>query len=58
MKSSESITGQARIIFELNVLIGQYLNRRIAEIEVMPSEVKAWKSARYYVTINLADRTK
>jgi hypothetical protein len=31
---------------ELNVLIGQCLNRRIAEIEVMRSEVKAWESAR------------
>jgi hypothetical protein len=31
---------------ELNVLIGQCLNRRIAEIEVMHSEVKAWESAR------------
>jgi hypothetical protein len=31
---------------ELNVLIGQCLKRRIAEIEVMRSEVKAWESAR------------
>lgn len=31
---------------ELNVLIGQCLNRRIAEVEVMRSEVKAWESAR------------
>jgi hypothetical protein len=31
---------------ELNVLIGQCLNSRIAEIEVMRSEVKAWESAR------------
>lgn len=31
---------------ELNVLIGQCLNRRIAEIKVMRSEVKAWESAR------------
>jgi len=31
---------------ELNVLIGQCLNRRIAEIEVMRSEVKAWELAR------------
>jgi transposase len=31
---------------ELNVLIGQCLNRRIAEIEVLRSEVKAWESAR------------
>ncbi|MFH0782282.1 MAG: IS630 family transposase [Pseudomonadota bacterium] len=31
---------------ELNVLIGQCLNRRIAEIEVMRHEVKAWESAR------------
>ena len=31
---------------ELNVLIGQCLNRRIAEIDVMRSEVKAWESAR------------
>ncbi len=31
---------------ELNVLIGQCLNRRIAEIETMRSEVKAWESAR------------
>jgi len=31
---------------ELNVLIGQCLNRRIAEIEVMRSEIKAWESAR------------
>lgn len=31
---------------ELNVLIGQCLNRRIADIEVMRSEVEAWESAR------------
>lgn len=31
---------------ELNVLIGQCLNRRIAKIEFMRSEVKAWESAR------------
>ena len=31
---------------ELNVLVGQCLNRRIAEIEVMRREVKAWESAR------------
>ena len=31
---------------ELNVLIGQCLNRRIADIEVMRSEVKAWEAAR------------
>jgi hypothetical protein len=31
---------------ELNVLIGQCLNRRIAEIKVMRSKVKAWESAR------------
>jgi len=31
---------------ELNVLIGQCLNRRIADIETMRAEVKAWKSAR------------
>ncbi len=31
---------------ELNVLIGQCLNRRIAEIETMHSEVKLWESAR------------
>ncbi len=31
---------------ELNVLIGQCLNRRIAKIAVMRSEVKAWESAR------------
>lgn len=31
---------------ELNVLIGQCLNRRIAEIEAMRNEVKAWESAR------------
>lgn len=31
---------------ELNVLAGQCLNRRIAEIEVMRTEVKAWASAR------------
>lgn len=31
---------------ELNVLAGQCLNRRIAEIEVMRTEVKAWESAR------------
>jgi hypothetical protein len=31
---------------ELNVLIRQCLNRRIAEIEVMRSEVEAWESAR------------
>jgi hypothetical protein len=31
---------------ELNVLIGQCLNRRIAEIEVMRSEVKAWEATR------------
>ena len=31
---------------ELNVLIRQCLNRRIAEIEVMRSEVKAWEAAR------------
>jgi hypothetical protein len=31
---------------ELNVLIGQCLNRRIAEKEVMCREVKAWESAR------------
>jgi hypothetical protein len=31
---------------ELNVLVGQCLKRRISEIEVMRSEVKAWESAR------------
>ena len=31
---------------ELNVLIGQCLNRRIADIEVMRAEVKAWETAR------------
>lgn len=31
---------------ELNVLIGQCLNRRIADIESMHSEVRAWESAR------------
>lgn len=31
---------------ELNVLIAQCLNRRIADIEVMRTEVKAWESAR------------
>ena len=31
---------------ELNVLIGQCLNRRIADIEVMRNEVKAWEAAR------------
>ena len=31
---------------ELNVLIGQCLNRRIAEVEVMRREVTAWESAR------------
>ena len=31
---------------ELNVLIGQCLNRRIADIDVMRNEVKAWESAR------------
>lgn len=31
---------------ELNVLIGQCLNRRIADIETMRAEVKAWESAR------------
>jgi hypothetical protein len=31
---------------ELNVLIGQCLNRRIAKIEVMRNEVKAWESGR------------
>jgi hypothetical protein len=31
---------------ELNVLIGQCLKRRIAEIEVMRGEVKAWESTR------------
>lgn len=31
---------------ELNVLIGQCLNRRISDIEVMRSEVEAWESAR------------
>lgn len=31
---------------ELNVLIGQCLNRRIADMEVMRTEVKAWESAR------------
>jgi len=31
---------------ELNVLIGQCLKRRIAEIEIMRDEVKAWESTR------------
>jgi len=31
---------------ELNVLIGQCLNRRIADIESVHSEVRAWESAR------------
>ena len=31
---------------ELNVLIGQCLNRRIADIETMRREVEAWESAR------------
>lgn len=31
---------------ELNVLIGQCLNRRISDIEVMRSEVKAWENFR------------
>ena len=30
----------------LNVLIAQCLNRRIAYMEVMRTEVKAWESAR------------
>ena len=35
---------------ELNVLIGQCLKRRISELEVMRSEVKAWESARNGMT--------
>jgi hypothetical protein len=31
---------------ELNVLIGQCLNRRIPDIEIMRVEVKAWEVAR------------
>ena len=31
---------------ELNVLIGQCLNRRISDIEIMRAEVKAWEAAR------------
>ena len=31
---------------ELNVLIGQCLNRRMSDIDVMRSEVKAWEVAR------------
>ena len=31
---------------ELNVLIGQCLNRRISDIEIMRSEVKAWENSR------------
>jgi hypothetical protein len=31
---------------ELNVLSGQCLKRRIAEIDVMRNEVKAWESTR------------
>jgi len=31
---------------ELNVLIRQCLNRRVAKIEIMRSEVKAWESTR------------
>lgn len=31
---------------ELNVLIGQCLNRRIADIAIMRSEVKAWETER------------
>jgi hypothetical protein len=31
---------------ELNVLIGQCLNRRISDIEIMRAEVKAWEVAR------------
>lgn len=31
---------------ELNVLIGQCLNRRIPEVEIMRTEVKAWETAR------------
>lgn len=31
---------------ELNVLIGQCLNRRIADMDTMCSEVKAWESER------------
>ncbi len=31
---------------ELNVLIGQCLNRRIAKIEIMSCEVRAWELAR------------
>lgn len=31
---------------ELNIVIRQRLNRRIAEIEVICSEVRAWASAR------------
>ena len=35
---------------ELNVLIGNCLKRRISELEVMRSEVKAWESARNGMT--------
>lgn len=31
---------------ELNVLMGQCLNRRIGEIETMKREVKAWQAYR------------
>jgi hypothetical protein len=31
---------------ELNVLIAQCLKRRIADMEVMHTEIKAWESAR------------
>lgn len=31
---------------ELNVLIGQCLNRRIADIKTMRTEVKAWEASK------------
>jgi hypothetical protein len=39
---------------ELNVLIGQCLNRRIADIETVRSEAKAWERSRnnQHATIN------
>jgi hypothetical protein len=38
---------------ELNVLIGQCLNRRIADIKTMCNEVKAWESARNGMKANV-----
>ncbi len=31
---------------ELNVLIGQYLNSQIPDVEIVRTEVKAWQIAR------------